>query len=120
MKRKLSIFIIIIFSIICILGIITYNKNKEKQTAFVKFNGNLYKKSNITIDYVGGDISIGKITQFTKQSIPQYDGETNREYLLGGIIFGTKNILNDIDFKDDEAIVIETSNSYILFEKEIK
>ena len=118
MKKKISIFIIIFILIICILGIIVYNRNKEKSITFVKFNGNLYKQSNFSIDYAGGDIPIGKIKKLSEQPIPQNDGETNKQYFVDKTIFGTKNILNDLDFKEnDEAIVVETHNSYILFEK---
>lgn len=116
MKKK--IFIIVLILIICILGIIIYNGNREKQVAFVKFNGNLYKQSDFTINYAGGDIPIGKINKLSEKSIPQNDGETNKEYLIDKAIYGIKNILSDRDFKEnDEAIVVEVSNSYILFEK---
>lgn len=118
MKRKISILIIIVVLIISISGIIVHNRNKEKQYTFVKFNGNLYKQSDFSIDYAGGDIPIGKITKLSEQSIPQNDGESNQEYLVDKTILGIKNILNDLHFKEnDEAIVVETHNSYILFEK---
>lgn len=69
------------------------------QVAFVKFNGNLYKQSDIEIDYDGGDIPIGKINKLSEKSIPQNDGETNKEYLIDKAIYGTKNILSDRDLK---------------------
>lgn len=116
MKGKISIFIIIIILIITILSVIFYNKDSEKQSILIKFNGYLYKQSDYIIDYVGGDIPIGKICKLSEELIPQNDGETNTEYLVGKTIFGTKNILNDIK-KYNEAIVVETTNSYILFEK---
>lgn len=116
MKRKISIIIAIL--IISILSIIIYNKNSEKQSVLVRFNGNLYKRSNFIIDYAGGDVPIGKINKLSDQLIPQNDGETNAEYLVGKTIFDTKNVLNDIEFKEnDKAIIVETTNSYILFEK---
>lgn len=116
--KKISIFIIIVILIIGILSIIIYNKNTQKQSVLVKFNGNLYKRSSFIIDYAGGDIPIGKINKLSDQFIPQNDEETNAEYLVGKTIFGTKNVLNDIEFKEnDKAIVVQTTNSYILFEK---
>ena len=118
MKRKIRIFIIFVVLIISILCIIVHNRNKEKQYTFVKLNGNLYKQSDFSIDYAGGDIPKGKITKLSEEPIPQNNGETNKEYLVGKTIYGTKNILNDLHFKEnDDAIVVETHNSYILFEK---
>ena len=114
MKKIIICVLILIF---CILVIIVYNANNEKQFVFIKINGNLYKQSDFKIDYAEGDVPIGKINKLSEQSIPQNDGETNNEYLVGKTIFGSKNILNDLNFNDGELIVVETPNSYILFEK---
>ena len=114
MKKIIICILILIF---CIIAIIVYNVNNEKQSVFVKINGNLYKQSDLKIDYVEGDVPIGKINKLSEQSISQNDGETNNEYLVGKTIFSLKNILNNLNFNDGEAIVVETPNTYILFEK---
>lgn len=74
----------------------------------VRFGGNLYGRSFAEIDYAGGKKAIGKIQKLTeKENVPQRDGETNTQELLGATVYESAS----------DSIVLYYNNEYVLFEK---
>jgi len=92
----------------------------------VKFNGNIYGKSFIVIDYAGDlNKSIGEIDfLIEEQYLPQLDGETNRKEFLGAKVLEVNDksmILNvnnvAVAFTLIEKDNIRRTNGKLLFEK---
>ena len=95
-------------------------------TKLVKFNGNIYGESFAVIDYAGDlNKSIGKIDFLIEEKyLPQLDGETNCNELLGATVLEAKDknmILNvnnvAVLFNIIEKENIRKSNGELLFEK---
>ena len=95
-------------------------------TKLVKFNGNIYGESSAVIDYAGDlNKSIGKIDFLIEEKyLPQLDGETNCNELLGATVLEAKDknmILNvnnvAVLFNIIEKENIRKSNGELLFEK---
>jgi len=95
-------------------------------TKLVKFNGNIYGESFAVIDYAGDlNKSIGKIDFLIEEKyLPQLDGETNCNELLGATVLeaNDKNMILNVKnvavlFNIIEKENIRKSNGELLFEK---
>lgn len=74
----------------------------------VKFNNNLYGKSNSVIDYAYNAKQIGTIDKITlSKYIPRLNNETNTQEILNAKVYENSK----------ESIVLEYNNEYVLFEK---
>ncbi len=73
-----------------------------------KFNGILFGKSFVLIDYANFGEPIGEITKLIdKTLVPQIDGETNSQELLGALVYEC----------DDNSAVLYYGNVYHLFQR---
>ncbi len=74
----------------------------------VMFDGVLYGKANVVIDYAGGTQKIGVIDKLIHNKyVPKLDNETNTKELLNAEVYD----------KSEKNIILKYDNDYVLFVK---